>query len=266
MRKTLAACMIGLVAGAIIPAYGEVIQQNDFNGVADDIGAAFEINSINGPLDTDLMDASTGVVSFSAPSGSRPNVTLVSSGASDVSLEDGFSVFWNVASIASDAFTISKNGMFLGVQTANNDAWNNITSLGLGIRSSAGVGDLDIIGSNSGAKITEGSLVALDTITDASIMDGFTATLTVKSDNTWSILTTGLSTDVNTGGTLSNVAYSDLAGSLFASSALQLNKSDALHTITYDSMTLQTIPEPATLGMVAAFGGAVLFIRRRIMM
>lgn len=32
------------------------------------------------------------------------------------------------------------------------------------------------------------------------------------------------------------------------------------------ALTLQAIPEPATLGLVAAFGGAVLFIRRRFML
>jgi hypothetical protein len=31
------------------------------------------------------------------------------------------------------------------------------------------------------------------------------------------------------------------------------------------SMTLDVIPEPATLGLVAAFGGGIVFIRRRFM-
>jgi len=34
---------------------------------------------------------------------------------------------------------------------------------------------------------------------------------------------------------------------------------------TTDNMSLEVIPEPATLGLVAAFGGAVIFIRRRVM-
>ncbi len=33
----------------------------------------------------------------------------------------------------------------------------------------------------------------------------------------------------------------------------------------YDGVTLQAIPEPATLGMVALFGGGILFVRRRLM-
>lgn len=35
--------------------------------------------------------------------------------------------------------------------------------------------------------------------------------------------------------------------------------------VTYDNIALTAIPEPATLGLVTAFGGAVLFIRRRFM-
>ena len=35
---------------------------------------------------------------------------------------------------------------------------------------------------------------------------------------------------------------------------------------TLSALTLEAIPEPATLGMVAAFGGAILFIRRRMML
>ena len=34
----------------------------------------------------------------------------------------------------------------------------------------------------------------------------------------------------------------------------------------FNGFQVETIPEPATLGMVAAFGGAVIFIRRRLMM
>lgn len=33
--------------------------------------------------------------------------------------------------------------------------------------------------------------------------------------------------------------------------------------VTYDNIALTTIPEPATLGLVTAFGGAVLFLRRK---
>jgi hypothetical protein len=33
----------------------------------------------------------------------------------------------------------------------------------------------------------------------------------------------------------------------------------------FDDITMTAIPEPATLGLVAAFGGGILFIRRRFM-
>lgn len=37
-------------------------------------------------------------------------------------------------------------------------------------------------------------------------------------------------------------------------------------SVVANNVTLNSIPEPATLGMVAAFGGAILFIRRKMMM
>lgn len=40
----------------------------------------------------------------------------------------------------------------------------------------------------------------------------------------------------------------------------------ATEFVKIDSVTLTQIPEPATLGLIAAFGGGILFIRRRFMM
>lgn len=40
---------------------------------------------------------------------------------------------------------------------------------------------------------------------------------------------------------------------------------DFLSTSTLDNISVEVIPEPATLGLIAATGGAVLFIRRRFM-
>ena len=40
---------------------------------------------------------------------------------------------------------------------------------------------------------------------------------------------------------------------------------DAAGTLYLDDIVIETIPEPATFGLVAAFGGAMVFIRRKIM-
>ena len=49
----------------------------------------------------------------------------------------------------------------------------------------------------------------------------------------------------------------------------RIDSSDAvpvyLSTAYIDDVTVSAIPEPATLGMVAAFGGGILFIRRKLM-
>jgi hypothetical protein len=75
--------------------------------------------------------------------------------------------------------------------------------------------------------------------------------------------------DVSLGGVSTNIA--SLAGSA-------ANIGSFVHSIHnsgsgtrgvgahFSDMTVTTIPEPATLGMVIAFGGGILFIRRKLMM
>lgn len=56
---------------------------------------------------------------------------------------------------------------------------------------------------------------------------------------------------------------SSVANGTYTASQLNTLTSDTIFT--GGTGTIQVIPEPATLGLVAAFGGAVLFIRRRFM-
>jgi len=70
---------------------------------------------------------------------------------------------------------------------------------------------------------------------------------------------------VNMGGTTvvdeeSMGAFADLNPGSFGFST------DAGSAGTIDNLSLSVIPEPATLGMVAAFGGGILFVRRLFMM
>ncbi|WP_372795816.1 PEP-CTERM sorting domain-containing protein [Pontiella sp.] len=86
--------------------------------------------------------------------------------------------------------------------------------------------------------------------------------ITVGSDG-WSVYnlkqdgtTFGQTTTLPTwdGGTYSELAYVKVTGETAAAGGF------------FDNLTIEAIPEPATLGMVAVFGGAVLFVRRRFMM
>ncbi|MDF7824813.1 PEP-CTERM sorting domain-containing protein [Pontiellaceae bacterium B12227] len=43
-------------------------------------------------------------------------------------------------------------------------------------------------------------------------------------------------------------------------------RTDDMGGVSVDNFFVQTIPEPATLGLIAAFGGGILFIRRRFML
>ncbi len=63
--------------------------------------------------------------------------------------------------------------------------------------------------------------------------------------------------------TFSGQSFSgDIGGLIFTKSGTW---NTAASSVGIDSMGLSAVPEPATLGMVAAVGGAILFIRRRFM-
>lgn len=62
-------------------------------------------------------------------------------------------------------------------------------------------------------------------------------------------------------GSLTDVSDFDLIMAVFAS---DVETAGAMTTI--DNLSITSIPEPATLGLIAAFGGSLLFIRRLIQM
>ena len=60
---------------------------------------------------------------------------------------------------------------------------------------------------------------------------------------------------------LSNIAAS--AGQTLMLSANDSDQADP--RLSMSSITYDVIPEPATMGLVAVFGGGILFMRRRLM-
>ncbi|MDF7801312.1 PEP-CTERM sorting domain-containing protein, partial [Pontiellaceae bacterium B1224] len=63
-------------------------------------------------------------------------------------------------------------------------------------------------------------------------------------------------------------AYAEYTGLSSSGGVLTFTVSDYADDdlASISQMSLAAVPEPATLGLVTAFGGAVLFIRRRMMM
>lgn len=88
-------------------------------------------------------------------------------------------------------------------------------------------------------------------------MQGFTTT-----DTVWYAFETG-DNDLSNSYTLPDFAGTTgaaLPAGMISNTGILANGTDSLYFKSY-----AVIPEPATLGLIAAFGGAVLFIRRRFM-
>ncbi|WP_372808949.1 PEP-CTERM sorting domain-containing protein [Pontiella sp.] len=87
----------------------------------------------------------------------------------------------------------------------------------------------------------------------------------VYSDNAFSTVTDTFLTDA-TGG--DNAGYGSFTGLTSSGGELYLGLTGdgGAAQIVLSALTLEAIPEPATLGLVAVFGGAVLVIRRRFML
>lgn len=130
-------------------------------------------------------------------------------------------------------------GNSAGTLTVNEDlTLNGISTLTLEILAT-GAGNFDVLANDGGDTLTAWG--TLDLVTD-----GYTAQLGdtfVVFDN-WGAF----------GGSFSNITGTALGG------GLSFDTSDLLTT-----GTLTVIPEPATLGIVAAFGAGILFIRRLFM-
>ncbi len=77
-----------------------------------------------------------------------------------------------------------------------------------------------------------------------------------------------VTTDVDS---LANVTWNSLSATSLANTGsdlfvrISLVDSNANGQLAIDNVSIDQIPEPATLGMVAIFGGSILFIRRKLM-
>ncbi|WP_372798335.1 hypothetical protein [Pontiella sp.] len=138
---------------------------------------------------------------------------------------------------------------------------------------SAGLGSTDV-------SIYDDHLAANDltgpdfiTVTYTGLDDSLTYTLTggmarstgpAAFDQTYTV--GGIDYDYTGGGSAVD-AYAEYTGLSSSGGVLSFTVSDYTDSdlASISQMSLEAIPEPATLGLVAAFGGAVLFIRRRLM-
>jgi hypothetical protein len=252
----LSICLLG--TGAV--SANTVLIHNDFDGMADDIGPAFqELGNGNGG---GSGDPATGIVS-SGRCDSRDgawglnNVSMV-----DVSGADGFTVEWVVDSFSGSLDDINHNGFFFGVVAGKcaadrtTDALfnNHPAAIGIHLFENHDVyhSQMNILQDpeGGGTRAIAETPLGVGAPTPASLQDGFVLRLTLNSDNTWEASSTGLTPDFNTRGSLKETAgsplYADLAGGLGIYSSIQGQNLN----YTLDEVTLEVTSEPETLGLI----------------
>ena len=263
-----------VVAISSNPVMASTLIMNDFDGDdTNDLGGVF-VPVSNNLEDMDMTNPSVGLISFQDDGSSNPAVGFTSSTAADFSSFGGFTIEWTVASGFNTA-DIRSNGWFLGVQDAvgvNNSSatlWNNDPdAVGVTLFRSGGATAAEFAESFAVNGNGE-NFVSVGSINNTVVEDGFTISLTLNSDDTWSVSSTGLdagSGELSGSGVLASGSglYATFADSLFASSVVQINSvpTGVVSGGQFTSVTVTAIPEPSSLALLslAALAGSV---RRR---
>ncbi len=246
-----------------VPAGAATLLSNDFGGGAD-TGPGFQ-QLYNGQ-GTASADPATGTITTTGVD--NASIGLNTSGTVDASAAPGFTIEWVVSSFSGDSFNdgsgsrVTFNGWFFGVTTNTGSTgsalWNN-TAESVGILIDGGSAFTDwSFAQRTGGSLDSNTALNGSQPTVASFNDGFTISLTINDDNTWSASSTGLSNNISSSGSLAAGTYATISPSLVANTTIQGTQVGYV----IDSVTLTTIPEPST---TALFGG-VLFLallRRR---
>jgi hypothetical protein len=247
----------------ISPAAADtVLVDRTFDEVENDTGPAFQ--QLYNNQGTASADPATGTIT--TPSTDNASIGLNTSGTVDASAASGFTIEWVVSSFTNTGI-IKFNGFFFGVTTvtlSNGDGlWNNAPEA-VGILLDGGTAHPDWSLVERTGDPTNGILSASTglggTANDFSVSDnnGFTLSLTINDDDSWSAFSTGMANNISASGTLAANSYATIAGSLVANTTIQ--GSGVGYVV--DSVTLSTIPEPTTTTL---FGGVLLLtlLRRR---
>jgi hypothetical protein len=174
--------------------------------------------------------------------------------------EEGWVGNGNISGLTQAADIDSVNGVLTAADVTGNDPFMNIPSLGLtptaGQTWDTVVIRLRTLNDNPGAAgvasepfVESGTRFAFNAIGYANLLSHPLSTVETEANN-WTVVTIDISGNETT--TLNSIRF-DPQGNL------------ATRNFEIDYMRLNVVPEPATLGLVAVMGGAILFIRRRFM-
>lgn len=268
MKYTSTLAALGTLLALAHSSSAEVLLDYTFGGT--DIGSIQQVS--NGIGTGYSANTTTGVIS-TGDGGTNINKSDNATGFNSSSLVDvssalGFTATFVItsANVNLNASSLDSNGLFFGV-VAGTDATltsgdglfnNNPDAFGY----TPGNGSFTDHAWFEGNGTTD-TFGALSTTapTDDSIESGFTLSITVMNDDTWTMTSIGLSTELNASGTLSTVTYADFNNlGLYTSLQGRRDGSD----ITMGRMTLETIPEPSSYALLAGLlGMSYVMVRRR---
>ena len=185
-----------------------------FDGVANDVGPAFQV--VDNGVASGNANTLTGVISTGADT---HNLGFNSAATVNLSTYAGFKATFVVDSmtLGVNVADLQANGLFFGVVsgtnatgTAGTSLWNN-NPKSFGYVPGSNSWGSHITAENTGSvSITSTNLTTAQP-SNASLVDGFTMSLSVYANGTWQITSTGLSTELNQTGTLPNLTYADFA-------------------------------------------------------
>jgi hypothetical protein len=246
-----------------VPGNSNEVDRADLFSGSDDVTVTSDVTS---PNQVDLLLRNNGNMTISANMSSLRVMNIGINGGTA-----GLGTF-----VKQTAGTVNASDVLLGTDDTNGGLYELSGSGALVLTGDTTIGangKFSMIGNDAsfnagndaGDDFTMLTTGVLDFKLDASGIGTITVADTFSIDGTSSLLTLDLSAFSGTG-SFDLVSFSSIAGTFDVGniSGLDSLTGGRSASITYDadSMNLTVIPEPATLGLVSAFGGGLLFIRR----